>query len=217
MGRWGHRMFEGDQDADIAAKIGSNLMDGNHLEIEAFGWALSMGPPNGEGKDADAGIAAYRQKFDSGIGEKLFLEYRSKEGTKDFFSYEYRTIVLAAMMIHVGAKITQDHIQHIRELLPKIPVREGYQWPICDDGFRGPGQRQFRAALDNYQPGTPRSFDQPSCHACGKVAADIGKPLLRCTGCSVAPGWFCNKDCQKKDWRNHKKSCGPRTSIMMNV
>ena len=193
-------MLEGDQDGDIAAEITIAVMGGQeHRDRhQALWWALSLGPPVDAEKDTAAAISAYRQKFDSGMGEKLFQEYRSKEGTKpdDLFSYEYRSIVLAAIMMHVGAEIKQEHIEHLRELVPKIPSREGYQWPILgDDGFRGPGQRQFRAALDNYKSGTPRSFEQPSCHGCGKVAADIGKPLLRCAGCSIARGWFCDKVC----------------------
>ncbi len=104
--------------------------------------------------------------------------------------------------------------------------------------FRGPGKRQFLAALDNYQPGTPRSFHEPSCHACGKIHEDTGHALLMCGGCKVA--WFCDKagfltrlrrechgantlvqDCQRSLWSVHKHDCSRRNTpgpfTMLNV
>jgi len=184
-------MFQGDQDGDIAIEIDILVM-GERDPPYVFAWATSVGPPQETFPKGD--LSAYRQKFDSGIGDEL-REYLGKKTTDPLDSYEYRSIVLAAMMMHVGAQIKQEHIQRLREIVPKILSREGFQWPICDDGFRGPGKRQFLAALDYYQSGTPRSFKQPSCHACGKVDADIGRPLLRCGGCTIAHAWFCDKVC----------------------
>ncbi|KAK4442397.1 putative mynd finger [Podospora aff. communis PSN243] len=214
MGRWGHCMFEGDQDADISHEINQAVM-GDDESQPVFLWAFYFR----RGKRGDfpkMDLSVYREKFDSGIADKLFAEYRAKESFRDAYSYRYRIIVLAAKMMHVGAKLKPELIQYIREILPKIPSREGRQW-IVDDGFRGPGHRQFLASLDNYKSGTPRSFDQLSCHGCGKVASDIGRPLLRCAGCTIAHGWYCDKECQKKDRKAHKKSCGTQDPFSLNI
>ncbi|KAK0617528.1 hypothetical protein B0T14DRAFT_569018 [Immersiella caudata] len=129
------------------------------------------------------------------VSDKLFSEFRAKERKTNVYSYKNRIIVLAAMMMHVGAQIKPEQMQHIRKkALPNITSREGFQW-ICDDDFRGPGHRQFLAALDNYPSGTPRNFDQPSCHGCAKNAEDIGRPLLRCSGCTLPHAWYCDEVC----------------------
>jgi hypothetical protein len=185
-------MFEGDQDADICGDIDQAVM-GDDDSHPVFVWAFSFRTGQ-RGDFPKMDLSVYREKFDSGIADELFSQYRAKENSADFYSYKYRIIVLAAMMMHVGAHLKQEHIKYIREVLPKIPSREGWQW-ISDDGFRGPGQRQFLASLDKYKSGTPHSFDQVSCHGCGKVAVDIGRPLLRCAGCTIAHGWYCDKVC----------------------
>lgn len=101
-------------------------------------------------------------------------------------------------MMEYGATIKEDHMKHLRDLVPKLNCNEGAVPTLADFGFRGPGKRQFLAALDNYKAGKPRSFHQPSCHGCGKVDSDIkaeGKTLLKCGGCKneIAAAWFCDK------------------------
>lgn len=141
-----------------------------------------------------------RNKLDSGLGDELFEKYRAAE-RHDFDLYDltkYLPIVFAAIMMEYGATIKQDHMKHLRDLVPKLQCNEGAVDLFSDCGFRGPGKRQFLAALDNYQAGKPRSFHQPSCHGCGKVDSDIkaeGKNLLKCGGCKneIAAAWFCDK------------------------
>lgn len=68
------------------------------------------------------------------------------------------TVILAAMVMQSGAKISDDNMQHLREIVPRIHSSPGYAWPLNDEGFRDPGRAQFLAALDHYMPGTPRTF-----------------------------------------------------------
>jgi uncharacterized paraquat-inducible protein A len=63
--------------------------------------------------------------------------------------------------------------------------------PLNDDGFRGPGKRQFLAALDRYQSGVPRSFAERACFCCGKIRGDVDHDLQRCSRCVVA--FYCSK------------------------
>ncbi|KKY33002.1 hypothetical protein UCDDA912_g07058 [Diaporthe ampelina] len=126
----------------------------------------------------------------------------------------YLPIVFGAMMMEYGATIKEDHIEHLRDLVPKIQCNEGMTAPLIEYVFRGPGKRQFLAALDSYQADKPRSLHQPSCHGCEKVGSDIevdGKALRKCGGCKneIAAASFCDKDCQRDLWKHHKRNCGP--------
>ncbi|KAI0882090.1 uncharacterized protein GGS22DRAFT_171496 [Annulohypoxylon maeteangense] len=82
-------------------------------------------------------------------------------------------------------------MHHLRELVPRINCNSGFTLPTHDQGFRTPGRAQFLAALDHYQPGVPRNYNEPSCFHCGKVKADLGKKLSNCSHCKAA--WYCDK------------------------
>ncbi|PWY88375.1 putative MYND domain protein [Aspergillus heteromorphus CBS 117.55] len=47
--------------------------------------------------------------------------------------------------------------------------------------------------------------DAASCNTCGKSASSE-LTLKRCARCKTK--WYCSHDCQKADWKNHKKACG---------
>ena len=51
-----------------------------------------------------------------------------------------------------------------------------------------------------------------TCAKCVKSQASAESPLQRCSGCRAA--YYCSKDCQKADWKNHKKDC--RSSSFSN-
>lgn len=135
----------------------------------------------------EATVAENREKLDSGLGDQLFAKYRANENE---YGGKYRLILVGALMRRAGAKIKNEDLQHLRDLVPQINCNEGYASPLMDEGFRGPGKRQFLAALDNYTPGMPRSFGEPSCFSCGKIGADIQKHLDKCSRCKEA--WYCN-------------------------
>ncbi|QDS76084.1 hypothetical protein FKW77_006109 [Venturia effusa] len=44
------------------------------------------------------------------------------------------------------------------------------------------------------------------CSQCGKEKQDSGKALLKCAKCCKTK--YCSPECQKADWKEHKKSCG---------
>lgn len=51
---------------------------------------------------------------------------------------------------------------------------------------------------------------EPTCASCNKVEEIDGPALLRCSACRTA--YYCSKDCQKADWKKHKKDCRPSST-----
>ncbi|KAL7816266.1 hypothetical protein V8C26DRAFT_435163 [Trichoderma gracile] len=45
---------------------------------------------------------------------------------------------------------------------------------------------------------------EPACHCCKKGPPEVA--LKRCAGCSQTQ--CCSRECQKKDWKSHKQTCG---------
>ncbi|KAK5659421.1 hypothetical protein OQA88_622 [Cercophora sp. LCS_1] len=209
MGRWGHRLFEGDQDLDEYVDVAEEFKKKNGSPEIA--WFFENGPADmllGRSSGTQTGVAdspesakleTVRRIVDSGLGATLMREFREKENGNSPWA-KYRVIILGAILMRMGAQIAQDDIDHLRQLALATPSREGFALAFSDIGFRGPGLRQFLAALNHYQSGTPRNFETPSCFACGKINCDIGRGVMQCGRCHSA--WFCDKDCQRSYWRN---------------
>lgn len=192
-------LFEADEDIDIALDLNQAFGSGDKkLKLSNMVHQTDMLAPQ-KARDyyqtaeyaaslADL-VTTVRQQLDTdGLGNKLFDKYRDEN---HIYFGRYRIILVGALMMRAGAKIREEDIQHLREVVPQINCNEGYRLPLGDQGFRGPGKRQFLAALDHYQPGVPRSFAVPSCFACGKIQEDIGKALQKCARCQGAH--YCDK------------------------
>lgn len=83
-----------------------------------------------------------RNKLDTdGLGEQL-IERSRHNG--QFWDPDYQTILLGAIMMRAGANIKPEHLLYLRRAARRIGIESV--------------QAQFLAALDHYQPGVPRSF-----------------------------------------------------------
>lgn len=109
-------------------------------------------------------IPYVRAKLDANnLGERLIAKSKTQEGKLDWERYtsgEYKTIILGALLMRVGAKIKDEDLQHLRDLVPQVPCAPGTIWNLEDVGFRSPGKAQFLAALDAYEQGKPRDFQE---------------------------------------------------------
>lgn len=223
MGRWGYRLFEGDLDLDIACDLKNAFGEGkNKLELSPMIHQSDMIAPHeariyyqtaAYQEDLKRTVEKTRKKLDAGASQKLFDKYRPLE---EEYNGELRVILIGALIMRAGAKLSEENKNHLRELAAKFPGREGYQMPISDDGLRGPGKAQFLTALDNYKEGTPRRFDEPCCFKCGKMEVDTRKAPKKCGRCKRA--WYCGTECQKAHWAGHKSTCiDPKDRFSLNV
>ncbi|KAJ5951250.1 uncharacterized protein N7479_009663 [Penicillium vulpinum] len=234
MGRWGWRLFEGDQDLDAVLLV-TQRVESMGVDIESWEHSLSsmvhqtdmLAPAEAIAIYSTAGYAAslanvtvpyIRKKLDTDkLGERLFAATRAKERVPEdlFQKAKYSTIIVGALMMRAGACIKEADLQHLRDLVPQINcTSRRTMWE--DHGFRSPGKAQFLAALDHYEPGVARSFQEPSCFKCGRIEADIGHKPLQCKKCKVAT--YCGKDCQRAQWREHRVSCiHPAQRRVLNI
>ena len=72
--------------------------------------------------------------------------------------------------------------------------------------------KQTHCLVINNMVESKDSMSSEACNVCGlKAMAGGGRTgLLRCTQCKSA--WYCSRDCQKKDWKQHKKACKASTN-----
>ena len=68
---------------------------------------------------------------------------------------------------------------------------------------------------------TEKEEKQPAiglCMFCRKNEDELVKEekrLMRCGKCNREDVMYCSKECQKKDWKEHKKICGKGEAYMM--
>lgn len=48
--------------------------------------------------------------------------------------------------------------------------------------------------------------DESSCQVCKKTQSQLPNPLKNCAKCHTQA--YCSRECQKNDWKEHKKQCG---------
>ena len=131
-------MFEGDQDIDIASDL-NHALDGTELELSQMIFQTDHLAPQ-EARDfykspeyqpllAET-VANTREKLDSGLGDKLMAWCRANDSERGLFDGRYRTIVAGALIMRAGAKIKEEDVKHIREIVQLMNCNLGYAFPL---------------------------------------------------------------------------------------
>ncbi|KAK2057510.1 hypothetical protein LY76DRAFT_646875 [Colletotrichum caudatum] len=213
MGRWGERLFECDADCGLASRFDDVVIARDGGKDLRFSHIINqddlLDAPRTQADEhrleVEKIIETIRVRLDSGLGSQIFEKYRAKE--TEHLGH-YRLLMVGALMMRAGAEIKKENLQYLRA----SAHREGFMLLNGDPAgyfpLVGPAKAQFLAAIDNYQPGTSRNWQEPSCFHCGKVRTDLGKTLRNCGRCKKA--WYCGVDCQKAHWKLHKPECPPR-------
>lgn len=158
-------IFDHETAAEVADELAEEITgygDGPEYEaVLAFG---AFGYPGN--KRVNEAMKRVRQKLDAGLGERLFDKYRiCKIGiTQPASDVEiamqgarFKTLILAALMMGVGAKLTDTDKSQLRKV---CAIYDGFL-PEC--GLVGQGERQFLYALKTYTSGKPRDWTRLSC------------------------------------------------------
>jgi hypothetical protein len=81
-------------------------------------------------------------------------------------------------------------------------VIAGKDGPINGKAKSDLSRLQTLARLSNYDA---KRTDHKICRHCEKIEKLDGIKLMKCQRCKVI--YYCNKECQVADWKNHKKMC----------
>ena len=144
-------MFQGDHDMDAAVeiqkKIGVQLVGKN--QEDAFD-TLALHPDT---------LESARIKLNTSLSTELMNKARTIG--LGLIEPPYDALVLIAVMMHCGAKISPEDRQYAKSIYPEIAKIPGFALPLADRGFRKPGAVQFLTALENYVDGQARDFYEP--------------------------------------------------------
>ncbi|KAJ5513430.1 hypothetical protein N7463_002982 [Penicillium fimorum] len=138
MGPWGHGMSK-------RYKLSELL---HTADLLAPAEATASDPTPEDAAMLEEEMARYlRNKLDTdGLGDKL--PKRSRDDGQHRSESGYQTVLLAAIMMQVGATIKPEHLLYLRKATRLI------EFPTT--------QVQFLACLDLYQAGVPRNFQDDS-------------------------------------------------------
>ena len=131
-----------------------------------------------------------------------------------------RRILNGKFQATTGAELFEDTVQAVRENLDALhqspsahfsssdplpsdlPENGGMMRPCVVP--TGPLPHGLTEEIAYKYTDLAMSVPGSQCDAC-KAPPPPGKKLYRCSRCTRK--WYCCNDCQKKDWKGHKKSC----------
>ncbi|EIW57990.1 ankyrin, partial [Trametes versicolor FP-101664 SS1] len=179
----------------------------------------------------EAGLSSTRGDLADHIGTlKYLLERGASPNTPDIVGY---TPLHHACMAHPRADIARILLQHganpdaqdrfgsvaligafQNESIAAIEVllEFGARLDVADpnghtpDSFFvqcGPKVTAVVQKWKRKRAGTANPLDEKRCATCARADG----PLKFCAKCHAT--WYCSKECQKEDWKNHKPTCQP--------
>src|SRR4051812_5588564 len=116
--------------------------------------------------------------------------------------------------MRVGATIEDKYVQVLRSVTPRLMDGMRQQMQEALKHYRNDGKPyRFRSRglieTVNVKSGAWVEDRTKFCQApgCGLMAHELGDDELKlCKACKEVA--YCGKECQKADWKEHKKTCG---------
>eukprot|EP00741_Cyanophora_paradoxa_P020568 tig00000227_g19855.t1 len=132
----------------------------------------------------------------------LFSQYALELGDKDSALHHFDLAKLAEKQRLSVFKGEMSEVQSIAEhMAPQLRTRKGAAM------LESMTRKHAAAARGRKSTGSTTAAPR-TCDACGKPEADRKEsPLLRCTQCKQRH--YCDKECQRADWKTHKRDCKP--------
>jgi TPR repeat protein len=191
-------------DVEAIANVGSMLMMAQGVEQndkESFEW-FKLGAAQGHAFSLFCVASALKNGRGVQRNEKeavKFYERAAKAGSRD------AAMDLSIMLKH-GDGVPPNQAAAERYLLRGLQLRRTF----FKDGVKRPAGSMFQRVEDVMTAQRPlqscldvdaiRRAMNKKCSTC-----DSGTDLKSCAGCGQV--WYCNAECQKKDWKKHKEMC----------
>lgn len=165
----------------------------------------------GAGSQLDEGLSHAKKENDEisrmglswmGVGD---FEKRREWSTQEWIAF-LRSWQHKANCVFVGHATPEE-----QKLINMYTIYFTYYacLPNEPEGFRPEGHNMAKALqdVDEQLDEFKERLGDPmlQCNRCKKCA--LGRKLMRCSRCQLA--YYCDVECQKKDWKKHKKLCCP--------
>ncbi|KAJ7190105.1 hypothetical protein GGX14DRAFT_408295 [Mycena pura] len=145
---------------------------------------------------------------------KVEQEYSIPEvASENHKAVVYETLLLRSMYI---ADTLLGFINAYQGIPDERPTqREMYAAPVRTEERKKIGaETRARAKQEGYP--LTKSDPTPVATACAKCRTHTDRASLkRCSRCQIT--WYCSAECQKQDWKEHKRICGKKNFDPANV
>lgn len=108
--------------------------------------------------------------------------------------------------LHIAAQGGHQAIAHV--LLEAVAVAPRHLWAILE------AAGGTAAADVASKPDTPSPSGTSKGHSCLKCGSEATKRCSKCVKRGVFSSYYCGRECQKSDWKAHKKRFGMEESVV---
>jgi hypothetical protein len=126
--------------------------------------------------------------------------------------YGRQGLIAVLFVMGMGNRVKAKHVDTASRMasftLSGADLTGASRSGVCDDNFTHEViRKQLKAMEMKHSGGSAVRTTHQTCACCGITAKAAGSSLLRCSRCQLIK--YCGLECQKKDWKKHKRRCSP--------